>query len=105
MLPLEVEDASDNVSMTTQEREKSLEEAEQQERLRLKKKYCWLSMGQFDLNDPIRRQAIYIMESKYFDRTVITLIACNSLLLGLLDYTWVDDGKKTGMPLINKIVE
>ena len=81
------------------------EEQEQAERLRLKSKYCWLSMGQFDLDDPIRRQAIYIMENKWFDRSVIFLIACNSLLLGLMDYTWVDDGKHTDIPLVNNIIE
>ena len=35
----------ENASMNTQEREKNEEEKEVLERNRLKKKYCWLSMG------------------------------------------------------------
>jgi hypothetical protein len=45
------------------------------------------------------------MENKWFDRSVIFLIGLNSLMLGLIDYTWVDDGNQTDMPLSNSITE
>lgn len=98
-------DIEDNISLSSFERLKIEEEKEEIELQRLRSKYCSQSLGQFDIDDPFRRQAIYIMENKWFDRSVIFLIALNSLLLGLMDYTWKDDGKQTGIPVINLIAE
>jgi hypothetical protein len=81
------------------------EEMIERRKKELKLRYCWTSLGQFDLEDPIRLYAISIMENPWFDRTVIILIAINSILLGIIDYTWIDDGNQTDMPLINRIVD
>lgn len=81
------------------------EEKMQQRKNELKKKYCNTSLGHFDLEDPVRLYAISIMENPWFDRSVIFLITVNSILLGVIDYTWVDDGQQTNIPLINKIVD
>lgn len=81
------------------------EEILEQRKNELKKKYCWTSLGHFDLEDPVRLYAITIMENPWFDRSVIFLITINSILLGVIDYTWVDDGHQTGIPLINNIVD
>ena len=78
----------ENISISSYELLKMKEEEEEAEKARLLSKYCKQALGQFDLDDPFRRQAIYIMENKWFDRTVIFLIAINSLMLGLMDYTW-----------------
>jgi hypothetical protein len=60
--------------------------------IRLEAKYCKTSFNWLSLNSKIRRKAISIIETKYFDRFIIFLIFCNSLVLGLYDYTWIDDG-------------
>jgi len=40
----------------------------------------------------MRFYAIKIVEWKWFDRIIIVIILINSVLLGLLDYVWEDDG-------------
>ena len=75
-----------NDSMMREQRE--IEELE-----RLKSKYCKRSLNQFEIDDTFRRWAIRLVEWPWFDRVIILLIACNSIMLGAIDYTWKDDGK------------
>ena len=33
------------------------------------------------------------------------MIACNSIILGVIDYTWVDDGKQSDIPWTNMMAD
>ena len=70
---------------------------------RRKSKYCKRSLNQFEIDDTARRWSIRLIEWPWFDRAIIFLIGCNSIILGAIDYTWVDDGNKTGIPFTNKM--
>lgn len=56
--------------------------------MRLKRKYCRKSLNQFTLENPVRLAAIHLVERPLFDKLIIVLIALNSVLLGMQDYTW-----------------
>lgn len=44
----------------------------------------------FTIDHPLRRRALKIVSHKVFDRFILTMIAVNSLLLGIADYSHVD---------------
>jgi len=57
-------------------------------------------MSHFDLDHPIRLFFISVIENKWFDRIIVSLIALNSIFLGMIDYTWDGTGE---MPLGNAL--
>ena len=69
---------------------------------RLNESYCKTSLNWFPLDDPVRRQAIFLIEWPRFDQFIILLIALNSVFLGMMDYTWDGELPK---PLGNKLVD
>lgn len=62
---------------------------------RLKSKYTSTTCSYIKLDNDFRRVCIYIMENPWFDRLIISLIAANSIFLGIIDYTW---DKSSGKP-------
>jgi hypothetical protein len=62
-------------------------------------KYNKNSLGIFENKTKVRFAMAWVVNSKWFDNTVITLIIINSILLGMKDYT--DPNDKTEM---NKII-
>lgn len=69
--------------------------------------YCEKSLNHFTLDHRLRRFCIEVMTSKYFDKIIIFLITVNSVILGLVDYTYE---RKSGQdptkePWINKLAE
>lgn len=80
-------------------------ERERQELKRLKKRYCKTSLNQLGYDSSLRRYCIYMIEDKLFDTVIISLIAFNSVLLGLNDYSYSTTTKKTDLPLMNRIVD
>ena len=55
------------------------------------KKFAKDSLGIFDNRQKFRYLAVYIITAKWFENMIITLILFNSLLLGIKDYTDVND--------------
>jgi hypothetical protein len=51
-----------------------------------KRKYCDKSLNWFDIDNRWRLLCIYIIENKWFDRTIIFLILTNSLMLSFYNY-------------------
>ena len=54
----------------------------------LRSKYCETSLNHFTLENKFRRFCIKITTTKLFENTITFLIAVNSIMLGLYDYTW-----------------
>jgi hypothetical protein len=55
------------------------------------KKFAKNSLGIFDNKQKFRFFTVYITTSKWFENIVIAIIVFNSLLLGIKDYTDVDN--------------
>jgi hypothetical protein len=49
------------------------------------------SCGCIGLNNPIRIAAMNLITNVWFDRSVLTLIICNSIIMAMTDYTHMDD--------------
>ena len=80
-------------------------ENERKEMARLARLYCNSSLNQFGLDSQLRRQCIGIIENPWFDNFIIFLIALNSVLLGLSDYTIDKNAPQDKIPFFNKLVE
>jgi hypothetical protein len=65
--------------------------------------YCKLSLSKYEITHPMRLFCIKTYEWPWFDRIIIFLIAINSLMLGFMDYTYIEgSGEK---PLGNMLVD
>ena len=80
---------------------------EQKELQILRAKYCEKSLNHFTIENKFRRLCIYILNKRGFENLIIFFIACNSIILGLNDYTW--DRKQleiqSEMPFMNQLNE
>lgn len=54
------------------------------------------------MDHPVRLFFIDLVESEWFDRGIVFLIALNSVFLGINDYTWNGEGEK---PFGNQLVD
>ena len=55
------------------------------------KKYCeQYSLNAFNVDNPIRKVAISIVESRVFDLMLYIIIIVNAALLGTVDFTFIN---------------
>lgn len=93
-----------NRNLTEDESEHEKKEAELALIKQLRLKYCETSLNKFGLDSPTRQFAISILSSDWFDKIIILLIAINSVLLGLIDYT-VDRNNTAELPYMNRLCD
>ena len=89
--------------MVPSQEEKDEEEIDDPTLRRMMQTYCKYSLSKYKITHPLRMFCIKTYEWPWFDRIIIFLIAINSLMLGFMDYTYIDG--TTDKPMGNKLVD